>query len=98
MLDLLKFLLSQIVDRPEAVQVSEAVDDSGTTILTASVDPADMGKVIGKGGKIISAIRELVKVKAIKANLRVRVVLVEPPAAAGPVTQTDSLSQPSSAE
>lgn len=82
---LLKFLISQIVDQPESVVVNAATDETGMVILTAVVDPNDMGKVIGKGGKIISAIRELVKVKAIKTNQRVRVVLEEP-------TQTDSLS------
>lgn len=84
MTQLLKFLISQIVDQPDAVAVAETTDETGTVILTVTVDPNDMGKVIGKGGKIISAIRELVKVKAIKQNKRVRVVLAEP--------QTDSLS------
>ena len=96
MTKLLKFLISQIVDKPEAVEVAETTDETGTVILTATVDPADMGKVIGKGGKIISAIRELLKVKAIKQNRRVRVVLAEPPASAGQATQTDSLSPQSS--
>ncbi len=92
---LLKFLISQIVDQPEAVDVSAAPDETGTVILTATVNPSDMGKVIGKGGKIISAIRELVKVKAIKLGQRVRVVLAEPASQGGP-TQTDSLSPQSS--
>ena len=95
---LLHFLISQIVDEPEAVKVETSTDPTGTVILTAGVAPEDMGKVIGKGGKIISAIRELIKVKAIKTNQRVRVVLADPPASAGQVTQTDSLSPlPSSA-
>jgi len=81
---LLLFLISQIVDQPEAVSIKADTDSSGTVILTATVAPEDMGKVIGKGGKIISAIRELIKVKAIKTNQRVRVVLAEP--------QTNSLS------
>lgn len=92
MVDLLKFLISQIVDQPDAVEVIETTDETGTVILTATVDPDDMGKVIGKSGKIISAIRELVKVKAIKQNKRVRVVLAEPPQSRGGPTQTDSLS------
>ena len=81
---LLQFLISQIVDQPEAVRIETGTDPTGTVILTASVAPEDMGKIIGKGGKIISAIRELVKVKAIKTNQRVKVVLAEP--------QTDPLS------
>lgn len=92
MKQLLQFLISQVVDQPEAVTVSESRDSSGSLLLTASVAPADMGKVIGKGGKIISAIRELVKVKAVKTNQRVRVTLAEP------ATQTDSPSPRSPGE
>lgn len=96
---LLKFLISQIVDQPEAVTINSATDETGTVILTAVVDPNDMGKVIGKGGKIISAIRELIKVKAIKTNQRVRVILAEPASPAARPTQTDSLSpRPSAAK
>lgn len=86
MRDLLKFLLSQIVDQPEQVKIDQTSDETGTIILTAAVAPEDMGKVIGRGGKIISAIRELLKVKAVKANQRVRLILAEP------ATETNSLS------
>lgn len=91
MLPLLKFLITRIVDHPEAVKIAAAADPAGGQILTVTVDPADMGRVVGKGGKIIAAVRELVKVRAVKTNQRVRVVLAEP-------TQTDSLSPRSSAE
>jgi hypothetical protein len=90
---LLNFLVTQIVDRPEAVRIETKNDAAGTVILTLTVAPEDMGRVIGKGGKIIAAIRELVKVKALMTGRRVRVILAEPsilPEAATP--QTDSLS------
>lgn len=86
---LLKFLITQIVDQPDAVVIETGTDNAGTIILTVTVDPQDMGKVIGKGGKIISAIRELIKVKAIKTKQRVRVILAEPQ---GTPLQTDSPS------
>lgn len=91
MLDLLIFLLRQIVDDPEAIEIKQSTDETGTEIFMVTVSPEDMGKVIGKGGKIISAIRELVKVKAIKSNQRVKVTLTEP-------TQTDSPSPQLSTE
>lgn len=91
MLDLTKFLVTQIVDMPDKVELEESTDEQGTIIITVTVDPQDMGKVIGKGGKIISAIREIVKVKAIKQNKRVRVILKDPEVEA---TQTDQPSQP----
>lgn len=75
MLDLVKYLVGNIVDKPEEVQVTDTVDETDTHLINITVDPEDMGKVIGKGGKIINAIRELAKVKAIKQQTRVRVVL-----------------------
>ena len=78
MIELVKFIVSNIVDHPDDIKIEENVDESGTTILTLNVNPEDMGKVIGKGGKIISAVRELVKIKAIKLGKRVRLILEDP--------------------
>ena len=82
MVDLIKFIVSAIIDHPDSLTIEETVDETGTHLITLTVDPSDMGKVIGKGGKIISAIRELTKVKAIKQGKRVRITLKDP-------TQTD---------
>lgn len=78
MLDLVKYLVNNLVDKPEAVQVEEVIDSSGTHLITIVVDPSDMGKIIGKNGKIINSLRELVKVKAIKLGTRVRINLKDP--------------------
>lgn len=77
MLNLTKYLVTNLVDNPEAVLVKEEIDEANTHLISITTDPADMGKVIGKGGKIINALRELVKVKAIKQGLRVRVMLTD---------------------
>lgn len=78
MKDLLEHLVSAIVDKPEAVVIAENPDaTTGFTNLEITVDSADMGKVIGKGGKIIKALRDLVRVLAVKQNRRVNVVLRE---------------------
>ena len=68
----LEYLLKSIVDDPEAVTVSEAGD-----VFTLKVAQTDMGKVIGKGGKIIKAIRDLARILAVKQNRRVSVTLAE---------------------
>lgn len=83
---LLHFLITNLVDHPEAVAIAVTHDATGTVILTAAVAPEDMGKVIGRSGRVITAIREIIKVKAVKTNQRAKVVLAEP-------TQTDSLSR-----
>ena len=78
MKDLVSYILTQIVDYPDEISFDESTDESGAQIITVSVHPDDMGKVIGKGGKIISAIRELVKVKAVRQGVRVRLILKDP--------------------
>lgn len=78
MIDLLQYILTNIVDHPDAIRIDETVDPTtNLKILNLTVHPEDMGKVIGKGGKIITAIRELVRIKAIKTNQRVKVVLLD---------------------
>lgn len=57
MKDLVEYLVSQLVDNKEAVHVTESEDG----IISVSVDKSDMGKVIGRQGKIAKAIRTIVK-------------------------------------
>jgi len=76
MKDLLIEIIKSIVDRPEAVQVEEN-ESNGLTTLMVTVDKDDMGKVIGKGGKIIKAIRNIMRIKAIKEQKRIMINLVD---------------------
>lgn len=78
MLNLVKYLVTNLVDQPEAVAVQETIDSLGVHLITITVAPDDMGKVIGKNGKIINSIRELAKIKAIKQGLRVKIALIDP--------------------
>jgi len=77
MKDLLEYLVESIVEKPEAVKVEETQTPEGFVNLQLSVAPEDMGMVIGKGGRIIRALRNLVRVKAIKESRRVNVELTE---------------------
>lgn len=76
MKSLLEYLVKSIVDNPKQVKVEEEKGE-GFVSLKLSVAQEDMGKVIGKKGKIIKALRTLLKVPAIKQNLRVNVELQE---------------------
>lgn len=53
-----------IVDYPDEVTVVETVGDDGSILLVLSVAPTDMGKVIGKHGKIARAIRSIIKAQS----------------------------------
>lgn len=76
---LLEYLTKLIVKNPESVRVVEEPTPDWVN-LRLTVAPDDMGLVIGKGGKIISALRNLVRVKAIKEDKRINIELMENPA------------------
>ena len=74
----LEYIISQIVDNPDKVDVKE-LEDQGMTNFTITVDPSDMGKIIGKNGKVIRAIRNVIKISAIKQNKKINIALSEIP-------------------
>jgi predicted RNA-binding protein YlqC (UPF0109 family) len=65
-----------LVDNPEEVTIEERMDGDAT-ILIIHTNPSDIGKVIGKSGRIIRALRDLMKVLAAKANTFVDVEIAE---------------------
>lgn len=76
MKDTLLFLVQSIVDHPDDVTVTEE-NDQDRTILRLTTNPEDMGRVIGKSGRIIRAIRDLVKLIAAKRGVYADVELNE---------------------
>jgi predicted RNA-binding protein YlqC (UPF0109 family) len=76
MKDLVEFMVKSIVDAPNKVVV-DSTEADGVITLTITVDQTDMGKVIGKGGKIIKSLRHLAYARAIKENKRVQIVLTQ---------------------
>ncbi len=75
--ELLDYIVKEIVSNPKKVKVTETTEEDGTAHLSFSVDPDDMGLVIGKQGRTISAIRSLVKTAAAKSGKRVFLELLE---------------------
>jgi len=65
-----------LVDEPEKVKVEGKETDSRVD-LTLRVAPDDMGRVIGRGGRIVKAIRTVMKAASVKANKRVNVEVVD---------------------
>jgi uncharacterized protein len=72
----LEYIVGQIVDNPDKVNIDEQ-EDQGITNFTITVDPSDMGKIIGKNGKVIRAIRNVIKISAIKQDKKINVALTE---------------------
>ena len=76
MKELLQVIARNLVDNPDAVTVSE-VKGERSIILELKVAPEDMGKVIGKQGRIAKAIRTVVKAAAIHEDKRIVVEIVQ---------------------
>ena len=74
MKDLLTLILTNITTHPDKAQVDQTQED-GVDVYTITVEPDDMGRVIGKSGKVIRAIRTLVYVAGIRSGTRARVKL-----------------------
>ncbi len=76
MKELVEVLAKALVDHPDEVVVTETEKDNAT-IVELRVSPTDMGKVIGKQGRIAKAIRSLVKAAASKDDRKVVVEIVQ---------------------
>lgn len=72
----LNYIMNSIVDEPDKVEISQE-EDSGILTFKIKAAPSDMGKIIGKNGKIIRAIRNVLKIPAIKQNKKINIVLSE---------------------
>jgi len=75
---ILSLILTSIVDKPDKVEIDEQ-EQNGIVNFTIKVDKDDMGKVIGKNGKIIKSIRNVMKIPAIKSGKKIYVTLSETP-------------------
>ncbi len=75
--EFLEYVVKMLVDNPSDVKVNRQVDEMGV-LLTMDVNPADMGKVIGRSGNTAKAIRILLRVVGMKNNARVNLKINEP--------------------
>ena len=76
MKDLLLYMAKNLVDNPEAVSVNEITEEDGL-VLELRVAPEDMGKVIGRQGRIAKEIRTIVKTVAQRDGVKVTVEIVD---------------------
>jgi len=72
----LDYIMNSIVDEPDKVEISQE-EDSGILTFKIKAASSDMGKIIGKNGKIIRSIRNVLKIPAIKQNKRINILLEE---------------------
>lgn len=73
----LEYVVKGLVDHPDSIEITRTVDEMGV-LLTLTVHPEDMGKIIGKDGNIAKALRTLLRVVGMKRNARVNLKINEP--------------------
>lgn len=76
MKELVEYIVKSLVDNPDEVVIEE-IEEGSELILELTVAGSDMGRVIGKNGRVINSIRTLVQVPAAKQGEQVAVELVE---------------------
>jgi hypothetical protein len=74
--ELLEFLVRALVEDPDAVEVEELEED-GDLVYEISVAEGDLGRVIGKGGRVANAIRTVAKAAAVRIDRRVIVDILD---------------------
>lgn len=83
--EFLEYVVKMLVDNPSDVKVNRQVDEMGV-LLTLDVNPADMGKVIGRSGNTAKAVRILLRVVGMKNNARVNLKINEPAGSSRPMS------------
>ena len=76
MKEFIEYIVKNLVDNPDKVQINE-IGGTHTLIIELSVDKADTGKIIGKKGKTINAIRTLLMAVASRNGVRVNLEIIE---------------------
>lgn len=87
MQDILQFILKNITTVPEDIKI-EVQDEEGTSNYLITVNPADVGRIIGKEGKVIKAIRTIMRTIAIQRGVHIRISVVSENDAPAPLADT----------
>ena len=77
MRELLEFLARSLVADPDAVEVSEVEEIDGEVVLELEVAEGDLGRVIGRGGRVANALRSVMKAAATREEKRVVVDILD---------------------
>jgi predicted RNA-binding protein YlqC (UPF0109 family) len=83
----LEYVVKSLVNHPEEVKIERKVDEMGV-LLSLKVHSEDMGSIIGKGGSVARAIRNLVRIVGLKNHARVNLKIEEPTGGVGKKTST----------
>jgi len=85
----LEYVVKALVDNPNDVKIDRTLDEMGV-LITLTVNPADMGKIIGRMGNTAKAIRTLLRIIGMKNNARVNLKINEPEGSTRPELRSDT--------
>ncbi|MSO40621.1 MAG: KH domain-containing protein [Solirubrobacterales bacterium] len=77
MRELLEFLARALVENPDEVRVTEVIEDDGEVVFELEVAEDDLGRVIGRGGRVANALRSVIKAAATRAEVRAAVEILD---------------------
>jgi len=77
MLEVVEFVAKSLVDAPDEVRTEEFEEDDGTVVIELTTAPDDMGKVIGKNGRVARALRQLIRAVGTREGVRATVDIVD---------------------
>lgn len=92
----LEYVVKALVDNPNDVKIERTVDEMGV-LISLTVNPADMGKIIGRMGNTAKAIRTLLRIIGMKNNARVNLKINEPAGSTRPERPMGSMGSMGSA-
>ncbi|MBH75157.1 MAG: RNA-binding protein [Dehalococcoidia bacterium] len=76
MKELVEYIAKNLVDDPDSVKVEETQASQGFVSVTLEVNPQDKGKVIGRQGRVAKSMRTLLRVMAVKDDVRVNLEIL----------------------
>jgi len=76
MKELVEYIAKNLVDDPDSVKVEETQEEQGFVNVTLEVNPQDKGKVIGRQGRVAKSMRTLLRVMAVKDDVRVNLEIL----------------------
>ena len=91
--EFVEYVVKSIVDHPDDVKLDRTIDEMGV-LITLTVNPEDMGQIIGRQGATAKSIRTLLRVIGARNNARVNLKINEPEGSTRPVRTPDAASTP----
>ena len=77
MREVFEYIAQNLVDEPDGVEVEEFEEDDGTVVIEITAAPDDMGKIIGKNGRLARALRQIARALGTREGVRTNVDIVD---------------------